>query len=70
MRFPLSMTAGMAGYIAKNKMRPRPEWQKRVVAKQESANPFRIVHSSVSAGRVRAPISATSARNTSSLDLK
>ncbi len=28
MRFPLSMTAGMAGYIFKNKMRPRPEWQK------------------------------------------
>ena len=28
MRFPLSMTAGMASYIAKNKMRPRPEWQK------------------------------------------
>ncbi len=28
MRFPLSMTAGMAGYIARNKLRPRPEWQK------------------------------------------
>ena len=27
MRFPLSMTAGMAGYIARHKMRPRPEWQ-------------------------------------------
>ena len=24
------MTAGMAGYIFKNKMRPRPEWQKNV----------------------------------------
>ena len=24
------MTAGMAGYIFKNKMRPRPEWQKTV----------------------------------------
>jgi hopanoid biosynthesis associated radical SAM protein HpnH len=27
MRFPLSMTASMAGYIIKNKLRPRPEWQ-------------------------------------------
>ena len=32
MRFPLSMTAGMAGYIFKNKMRPKPEWQKSVAA--------------------------------------
>ena len=30
MRFPLSMTAGMAGYIFKNKLMPRPEWQKDV----------------------------------------
>ena len=32
MRFPLSMTAGMASYIARNKIRPNPEWQKNVVA--------------------------------------
>ena len=31
MRFPLSMTAGMASYIARNKFRPNPEWQKTVV---------------------------------------
>lgn len=55
MRFPLSMTAGMAGYIAKNKMRPRPEWQKRVVAKQAPINPFRIIHSSTGTGTSSRP---------------
>ena len=45
MRFPISMTAGMAGYIFKNKMRPRPEWQKDVAPAQDGANPFRILHS-------------------------
>jgi hopanoid biosynthesis associated radical SAM protein HpnH len=44
MRFPLSMTAGMAGYIIKNRMRPRPEWQKDVAAVPDTANPFRILH--------------------------
>ena len=33
MRFPLSMTAGMAKYIFKNKFNPRPEWQKHVAPK-------------------------------------
>ena len=28
MRFPLSMIAGMASYIARNKLRPRAEWQR------------------------------------------
>src|SRR2546422_2500465 len=28
MRFPISMTASMAGYIIKNKLNPRPEWQR------------------------------------------
>ena len=32
MKFPIAMAAGMAGYIFKNKMRPRPEWQKNVAA--------------------------------------
>ena len=32
MRVPLSQVAGMATYIAKNKMRPRPEWQKNLAA--------------------------------------
>jgi hopanoid biosynthesis associated radical SAM protein HpnH len=49
------MTAGMAGYIAKNKIRPRPEWQKRAVTNQESANPFRIIHSSLGARAVTRP---------------
>jgi hopanoid biosynthesis associated radical SAM protein HpnH len=47
------MTAGMARYIAKNKLRPRPEWQKRAVVKPESSNPFRIIHSS--AGTAKRP---------------
>jgi len=45
MRFPFSMTANMAGYIFKNRMRPRPEWQKDVAAAPDAANPFRILHS-------------------------
>ena len=44
MRFPLSMTAGMAGYILKNKLRPRPEWQKDLAPKDGASNPFRILH--------------------------
>src|SRR6202167_6081051 len=45
MKFPLSLTAGMAGYIFKNKMRPRPECQKDVAPPKNEANPFRILHS-------------------------
>jgi hopanoid biosynthesis associated radical SAM protein HpnH len=44
MRFPLAMTVGMAGYILKNKLRPRPEWQKNLAAKGGSSNPFWILH--------------------------
>ncbi len=44
MRFPLSMTAGMAGYILKNKLRPKPEWQKDQSSATDAANPFRIIH--------------------------
>ena len=44
MRFPLSMTAGMAGYIANNKMRPRPEWQANRYSAADDTNPFRILH--------------------------
>jgi len=40
MRFPLSMTAGMAGYILKNKLRPRPEWQKDLAGQGGGSNPF------------------------------
>ena len=44
MRFPLSMTAGMAGYIVRNKLRPRPEWQRNAATERTASNPFRIVH--------------------------
>lgn len=39
------MTAGLAGYIARNKMRPRPEWQRNNAGAPDPANPFRIIHS-------------------------
>jgi hopanoid biosynthesis associated radical SAM protein HpnH len=56
MRFPLSMTAGMAGYIAKNKFRPKPEWQKTVVSNGDASNPFRIIYTNVDAPRKPHPM--------------
>ena len=56
MRFPLSMTAGMATYIARNKFRPKPEWQKTQVAAADSANPFRIVYTHTNAPRKPHPM--------------
>ncbi|HZT40115.1 MAG TPA: adenosyl-hopene transferase HpnH [Bryobacteraceae bacterium] len=47
MRLPLSMVAGMAGYIARNKLRPRPEWQKTVAPPKDDSNPFKIVYTHV-----------------------
>lgn len=44
MRFPFSMTASIAGYIARNKWRPRPEWQRDASEKSGNGNPFRILH--------------------------
>jgi hypothetical protein len=44
MRFPLSMTLGMAGYIARNKIRPKPEWQVNRAPATDPSNPFRIIH--------------------------
>jgi hopanoid biosynthesis associated radical SAM protein HpnH len=44
MRFPLSMTAGMARYILKNKLRPKREWQRNLAAAENGSNPFRILH--------------------------
>ena len=55
MRFPLSMVAGMAGYIAKNKLRPKPEWQKTVAPPTDASNPFKIVYTHVSSGSERKP---------------
>jgi hopanoid biosynthesis associated radical SAM protein HpnH len=58
MRFPLSMTAGMAGYIFKNKMRPRPEWQKDRSQEANLSNPFRILQGEPSAQRKPHPMIA------------
>jgi len=51
MRFPLSMTAGLAGYIARNRFRPRPEWQVDNSAHLDSANPFKIIHGPSARGK-------------------
>jgi len=56
MRFPLSMTAGMAGYIARNKMRPKPEWQKTVTVEADQSNPFHIVYTHTDAPRKPHPM--------------
>lgn len=56
MRLPLSMVAGMAGYIAKNKLRPRPEWQKTVAPPKDPANPFKIIYTHVSSDRRSHPM--------------
>jgi len=45
MKFPISMVAGMAGYIYRNKKHPRPEWQKNVTPLADASNPFRILPS-------------------------
>ena len=51
MRVPFSQVADMATYIAKNKIRPRPEWQKNN-AVSDDANPFRIIHTQIPAAGV------------------
>src|SRR5580700_1040161 len=56
MRFPLSMTAGMASYIARNKFSPKPEWQKTVVAAPDASNPFRIVYTHTAGERKPHPM--------------
>jgi hopanoid biosynthesis associated radical SAM protein HpnH len=48
------MTAGMAGYIFKNKFRPKPEWQKNVAQTFDAANPFRILPAHPAEGGSRA----------------
>ena len=42
MRFPIGMAASMAGYIVKNKLRPRPEWQ-GAPSGRPADNPFPIL---------------------------
>src|SRR5215471_3381623 len=51
MRVPLAQVADMAAYIAKNKLRPRPEWQKNLGAEEDAKNPFRIVHTQIPSAR-------------------
>jgi hopanoid biosynthesis associated radical SAM protein HpnH len=51
MRFPISQAASMATYIAKNKLRPRPEWQKNLGHSEDAKNPFRSVHAQIPAAR-------------------
>src|SRR5271154_5276530 len=56
MKFPLSMTAGLAGYIIKNRLMPRAAWQKNAAAAPDAANPFRILPANaVAPGEKRAP---------------
>ena len=47
MRFPLTQAASMATYIAKNKLRPRPEWQKNLAVADDPRNPFKIIHTQI-----------------------
>jgi hopanoid biosynthesis associated radical SAM protein HpnH len=49
------MTAGMAGYIFKNKMRPKPEWQKTAAPVMDASNPFRILPARLAEGGSREP---------------
>ncbi len=50
------MTAGLAGYIAKNKFRPPPEWQVDNSVHVDSSNPFKIIHGMASANRKSHPM--------------
>ena len=45
------MSPDMATYIAKNKIRPKPEWQKNLTPTDDAANPFRIVHTQIPTAR-------------------
>lgn len=55
MRFPLAMTAALAGYVVRNKLRPPPEWQKNAAAEPDRANPFRILADTPQGARARSP---------------
>ncbi len=43
MRFPLRLTAGMAGYIFRNKLCPPAAWQKNPAPRNGNSNPFRVL---------------------------
>lgn len=55
MRFPISMTMGLAGYIYRNKRNPPPNWQRDASEKSAAANPFRLLHEKHSHGGKRTP---------------
>ena len=52
MKFHFAMTAGLAGYILKNKMRPRPEWQKNAAG---GAGVYQSVSHPAAQGRGETP---------------
>ncbi len=56
MRFPLSLTLGMGVYIARNKLRPKPEWQLDRSAESDESNPFRILHTTPNGHRTPHPM--------------
>jgi len=56
MKFPIAMTAGLAGYIIRNKMRPRPEWQKNAAPDAGRSNPFRVLPPKTGAKRQPHPM--------------
>ncbi len=43
MKFPLAMTAGLTKYMIRNRLRPKPEWQKTAAPASNGANPFHIL---------------------------
>src|SRR5580658_953689 len=51
MKVPLSQVASMATYITKNKLRPKPEWQKNLAGENDENNPFRIIHTQIPSAR-------------------
>ncbi|MGH9662276.1 MAG: adenosyl-hopene transferase HpnH [Bryobacteraceae bacterium] len=55
MRFPISMTAGMAGYIFRNKLNPPAAWQKDAAPAAPASNPFRILPARAVEGGTRQP---------------
>jgi hopanoid biosynthesis associated radical SAM protein HpnH len=50
------MTAGLAGYIARNKFRPKPEWQRNRSKDVTSTNPFKIIHAMPGGSRAAHPM--------------
>ncbi len=58
MRFPLSMTAGLASYIYRNKFSPPKQWQLDNSTQIDSSNPFKIIHTEMGRSRSAHPMIA------------